>query len=277
MNWLGEPAWVSVCGEVRAVVSELRERLLYLGSIDGSVNLLNAPHPRRLPCPTDAWPNQGGHRFWLGPQKHWVWPPPAEWEYSAAAEARSEADTLILRQPHIDSRFPAITREYAWEGDRLRCTARWQDNGTAYFGMHVVAVDLPFVAKAQLAPAATAPHGFVEVHMEGARRDGFLPNPAVSIANAEAALVAGRRIFKAGFMPQPLTVSRAKGWRLSVLPGPNVGHASDAPDHGFLSQVWVGTDIHDWAELEQLTPYLRGDTHGRCASSIYIVATPPGC
>jgi hypothetical protein len=39
--------------------------------------------------------------------------------------------------------------------------------------------------------------------------------------------------------------------------------------------VWVGDKTNDIAELEQLTPQLKGDASGNCSSTIYIVATPP--
>ena len=86
-TWQGEPAWASIHGPVRAIVSEARARLIYLGAADGSYNLLNAPTPR----PAEGQ-NQGGHRFWLGPQYRWVWPPLKEWEFSAAAQVSTRAD-----------------------------------------------------------------------------------------------------------------------------------------------------------------------------------------
>lgn len=275
-TWRGETAWSSTQGRVTAVVTELRQRLLYLGPADGSQNLLNAPYPRLLPTAHNPWPNQGGHRFWLGPQSRWVWPPPTEWEYTSAATVLTRGPTLVLAQPRHDPSFPAVTREYDWDGARLRCTARWADEGPPFFGMHVVPVDLPFVGAAQLVKSAAVPLGMVEVRMEDARVSGFLPHPAVSVAGADALLTAGRRVIKAGFSPQPLSIARAHGWRLTVRPGPYEGIPAGAPDHGYLSQIWVGSPEHDLAELEQLTPYLRGDRSGVCASSIYIEATPPG-
>jgi hypothetical protein len=273
--WRGEPAWTSTVGLVRAVVSERRERLIYLGAANGSLNLINAPYPQVLPDDVNRWPNQGGHRFWLGPQSRWIWPPPTEWEYSAAAKVAVDRSVLQLQQPRYDSSYPAITREYAWEGSCFRCTARWADDGRPYFGMHVIPVDLPFLGRARLVRTDAIPLGVVNVQLERSMVDGFIPHPAVELDCQDATLRGGRRVIKLGFAPQPLTIDRPGGWKLSVLPGPNEGVVTETPDCGYLSQIWVGGPEHDLAELEQLTPYLRADTNGECASTIYIEAIPP--
>lgn len=273
--WRGEHAWTSIQGSVRAVVTAARERLIYLGSEDGTLNLINAPYPQVLPNEQHRWPNQGGHRFWLGPQKRWVWPPPKDWEYASVSQSEVDGGVLTLWQPRTALAYPAIVREYAWEGTRLRCTARWRDEGRPYFGMHVIPVDLPFVGSAKLSKSPDAPLGLVDVQMDGAATEGFLPHPAVTLDETQATLSGGLKVIKAGFCPQPLSVARAKQWTLSVLPGPNEGVALEAPDHGYLSQIWVGAPEHDLAELEQLTPYLRGNARGECASTIYLEAQAP--
>lgn len=274
--WRGESAWSSTQGAVRAVVTEVRSRLIYIGSLDGTVNLINAPYPQTLPDEKNRWPNQGGHRFWLGPQKRWVWPPLTEWEYSAAASVTSTGAVLTLHEPHHNTAYPAITREYAWEGTRLRCTAHWPDNGRSYFGLHVVPVDVPFTVRARLAKSEAVPAGAVVAEMVNPESPLTLPHPSVTIEGDFAVMQSGIKIVKLGFKPQALTIDRPQGWKLSVLPGPTEGLALESPDQGYLSQVWVGGPEHDLAELEQLSPHLRGDANGRCASSIYIEATPPG-
>lgn len=60
-----------------------------------------------------------------------------------------------------------------------------------------------------------------------------------------------------------------------MLPGPSSVATRTCPDQGYLSQVWVGDKTHDLAELEQLTPQLKGDASGNCSSTIYIEATAP--
>src|ERR1035437_6924009 len=47
--WQGESAWASTQSNVQAVISEARSRLMYLGAVDGSFNLLNAPSPQVHP------------------------------------------------------------------------------------------------------------------------------------------------------------------------------------------------------------------------------------
>jgi hypothetical protein len=271
--WQNEPAWISSQDGVRAVVSEARARLIYLGASDGSFNLLNAPWPQVHPDKNNPWPNQGGHRFWLGPQSRWVWPPPYEWEYSASQDAVVEAGVLILHHTHVNPVYPAITREYAWEGNRMRCTARWQDDGRAYFGIHVVAVNTPFAVTARLEKTKDAPAGLVAAQMAEPEGPILLPHPSIAMDSEHATVRSGIKRVKLGFTSQALAIERPHGWKLSVQPGPNTVAGNSTPDLGYLSQVWVGEKNDDLAELEQLTPYLKGDASGRCSSTIYLEAT----
>jgi hypothetical protein len=257
------------------VVTEARSRLIYMGSMDGALNLLNAPYPQARATDKDPSPNQGGHRFWLGPQRRWKWPPLSEWEYSPAAEARAEGSVLILVEFRRDLSYPEVAREYAWEGGRLRCTARWRDDGRPYFGMHVVPVDTPISVTARLAAWDEVPSGAVAAQMVSPEPELELPQPSIAVDGTTATVRSGIKVAKVGFAPQALTVSRPRGWTLSVQPGPFEGVALGAPDKGYLSQVWVGSSKDSLAELEQLTPYLRGDANGRCASTIFIEATAP--
>ncbi len=274
-RWKGEPAWESVHGEVRAVVSEARCRLVYLGAADGSFNLLNAPDSAPMPDAHDVSPNWGGHRFWLGPQKRWVWPAPADWEHAAAKSVVVDHGALVLQQPHTDPQYPALRREYAWDGRGLRCTVSWKDDGRPYYGMHVVALNLPFRIVTRLVRWEEVPDGLVDVQMQAPRVKGVLPNPCVEVRGDQATIVAGRATLKSGYVPQPLTVERPGGWELSMVPGPHEGVAIASPDFGYLSQVWVGGPQYDLAEIEQLTPYLIGGRDGRCSSTIHLVALPP--
>lgn len=273
-EWQGESAWISSSDGVRAVVTEARSRLIYLGAADGSFNLLNAPWPQVLPSKDNPWPNQGGHRFWLGPQHRWVWPPPAEWEYASVQVASAKGNVLTLHHAHVNRDYPALTREYAWEGHKLRCTVRWKDNGKPYFGLHVVAVNTPFVITAKLKKTADVPNGLVVARMVDPEKPIQLPHPSITIDGDTATVRGEIQQVKLGFTPQPLTIDRPHGWKLSVIPGPASVATSEVPDQGYLSQVWVGNSTHDLAELEQLTPVLKGDATGHCTSTIYIEATP---
>ena len=274
-TWQGEPAWSSSQNNVRAVITEARSRLIYLGAINGSFNLINAPLPLLRPSQDNPWPNQGGHRFWLGPQSRWVWPPPTEWEYAAVQSATANAGVLTLHHAHVNKDYPALTREYAWEGNRLRCTVRWQDDGRAYFGIHVVAVNTPFAITARLEKSPKVPAGLVVAQMKDPEPPISLPHPSITLDGDHATVRGEIKSIKLGFPPQPLTIDRSQGWTLSVAPGPSTIGTSDAPDQGYLSQIWVGDKTHNLAELEQLTPTLKGDATGHCSSTIYIEATPP--
>lgn len=266
--WNEEAAWSSVRGNVRAIVSEARSRLIYLGAADGSSNLLNAPRPDDA----NPHPNQGGHRFWLGPQHHWIWPPPTEWEYAPAVSASVDGGVFILGHAQIDPNYPALTREYAWEGNRLRCTVRWADDGRLYFGMHVLAVDSPFAVTVRLERCDAVPDGLVLARMVDPVSPIRLPHPAISLHDGRATVSAGIQMVKLGFAPQPLIIGRSDGWNLAMHPGPCGGVTGDMPDLGYLSQVWVGDESSDFAEIEQLTPQLRGDSSGQCSSTVYIEA-----
>jgi hypothetical protein len=181
---------------------------------------------------------------------------------------------LTVVQARIDPGYPAVVREYAWEGGRLRCTARWKDDGEPHFGLHVVPVDVPLTLVARLVRTDGVPAGAVAAQMVHPEPALSLPHPSVEVHGDLATVSSGIKTVKLGFAPQALTIARPHGWTLSVQPGPCEGVATGAPDQGYLSQVWVGSPKDPLAELEQLSPYLKGDAGGLCASTIYIEATP---
>ncbi|MFT3784222.1 MAG: hypothetical protein QM790_19610 [Nibricoccus sp.] len=182
---------------------------------------------------------------------------------------------LTLRHTNLNSEYPAITREYTWEDSRLRCTARWKDNGSTYFGLHVVAVDTPFAATGRLKKSKEAPIGLVVAQMVAPAEPIHLPHPSIQVDNAHATVLSGIETIKLGFPPQPLTIDRPQGWKLSLQRGPHSAETTATPDNGYLSQIWVGDRTQNLAELEQLTPYLKGDISGSCSSTVYLEATPP--
>jgi hypothetical protein len=275
-RFLGARAWQSRQGGQLAIVSEARCRLLYLGAADGSLNLLSAPANPPAADASDPSPNWGGHRFWLGPQQRWVWPPLADWEASPAASASAAGAVLTLTHPRGVSHYPTLTREYAWEGTRLRCTVRWKDDGRAYYGMHVVAVDAPAEISGQLHRCQATPEGAVAVRMDGFDTRGVVSHPAATVAGDTLTLRSGaERPAKMGLSPQPLRCARASGWSLVMSPGPATGVPIGASDQGFLSQVWVGLPRVPFAELEQLSPFVLGDTSGLCSSTCYLEAIAP--
>lgn len=272
-TWNDEPAWQSEHGLQRVVVSEARSRVIYLGPADGQHNLLSAPTPREEPSAKQGAPNWGGHRFWLGPQTRWNWPPPRDWEFSAAVSATVEGDHLHLKEPQTDSAYPALERDYVWEGDRLRCTGRWQPKGRPYYGMHVVAVDVPAKIEARLYAWDNVPLGTVAVRGDTPNAKDPLPHPAVKVEGTRAIMTTGIEVAKLGFYPQTLSVERGD-WTLFVHPGPVEGIALESPDYGYLSQVWVGNPSHTFCELEQISPFLLAGPDGWCSTTIYLEARP---
>lgn len=275
-EFLGEKAWASKQGAVLAVVSEARGRLIYLGKGDGSLNLLSAPAVRAAPTNADSSPNWGGHRFWLGPQARWIWPPLTDWEYSAAARVSVEDAVLKLEFPRANCDYPALAREYAWQGTRLRATVRWKDDGRAYYGMHVFALQAPAEIIATTRKSAEFPAGFVSVRLDGYDVSGFLPHKAVREENGRVWLRSGlAKSAKYAFPVQTLSVPRADGWVLELHPGPSEGVPVGSSDGGFLSQAWIGDASGAFSEIEQLSPLLLGDERGLCSSSCFVEAVPP--
>lgn len=264
--WRGEEAWASHSSGVLAVVSGKHSRLVYLGAADGSANLLHSPLAG----------NPGGHRFWLGPQHLWGWPPPADWEDSAAISAEAVRGVLSLHHARRDPSFPALAREYSWEGNHLRCTVHWEDDGRPRFGMHILAVNTPFEITVRLETSAAAPEGMVLARIIDPEPAIQLPHPAVIPNGTHATVRAGIREAKFGFTRQSLAVGRPGDWSLAMHPGPEEGSRVGQPDDGYLSQVWVGDGSSDFSEVEQLSPFLRGDATGGCSSTVFIEAIPSG-
>jgi hypothetical protein len=272
-RWHDEPAWISTSQGFDAIVTETRARLIYFGPAGGTENLLSAPTPLECPSAANVSPNWGGHRFWLGPQSRWKWPPVADWEFSAAAQVTTSEGILTVRHAHSVGNYPSLVREYTWENGRLRCTVRWQDDGRPYYGMHVFAIEVPAAIDAKLAKWEHVPHGVVGINGDTPNATAPVPHPAVAIDGGIAHIRSGVAVAKLGFFPQPLEVTRGKH-RLIVHPGPTQGTAIETPDFGYVTQIWVGAGSAKFAELEQITPYLIGQsTVDRwCASTVYLEA-----
>lgn len=269
-RWKGEAAWKSISRQgVQAVVSEERARLIYFGSDDGKQNLLSAPSPKTLPSPKERSPNWGGHRFWLGPQSRWSWPPPKDWEFSAASSIEVQGGALHVRLAHALTAFPQVERDYAWEDERLRCTVRWQGGERPSYAMHVVAIEIPAVFEVALQPSEQTPHGLVQVNGDKPNATSPLPHPAVEVSGNRGVIRSGIATGKFGLTSQSLQVAR--GDRMLILhPGPFNGTAAEPPDFGFLTQIWVGGKGSTFCELEQLTPYLSPAEDGWCGSTVYL-------
>src|SRR5690606_6276552 len=117
-TWRGEEAYESRSGGWHAIVSVARARLVHFGATADDRNLLFETATRDHP---QGW---GGHRVWLGPQGTWPsgwWPPPPEWESTAAERATVREDVLELPIRPAGHGWPRWTRTYHWEGDALVC------------------------------------------------------------------------------------------------------------------------------------------------------------
>jgi hypothetical protein len=148
--------------------------------------------------------------------------------------------------------------------------------------MHVIAVDRPFTITARLEAGDAAPAGLVFARMVDEVPAIQLPHPAISVSDGSAMVRAGILETKLGFVPQTLATERADGWSLSMHPGPSGGPRGEMPDNGYLSQVWVGDESSEFAEIEQLTPLLRSNDSGKCFSTIFmeashLICSSPSC
>ncbi len=274
-TWNNEPAWVAQNGAQEAIVSEARSRVIYIGPASGDHNLLSAPVPKAAPTPKIFAPNWGGHRFWLGPQSRWGWPPNTDWEFSAAQNVAMKGSELVITEVHHDLRYPSIQRVYVWEGEHLRCTARWRGGDKPYYGMHVVAIDVPAEIAPRLASWERVPFGLVAVRGDNSNATDPLPHPAITLKDGRAIAKSGIAVGKFGFYPQTLSVRRG-AWTLLVQNGPVEGTPIESPDFGYLTQLWVGDEHATFCELEQITPFLLPDDHGWCGSTIYLEAIRTG-
>lgn len=251
-EWQNEKAWASVSNGWTAVVSEDRARLVALTPPDGEGNLLFAELKNQF-----SW---GGHRFWLGPQGSWkaVWPPPRDWETSAAEKIEVEGGLLRVVHPQTDRNYPQIVRSYEWRMGVLHCTASWRDG--RYQGIHVIQIPTISVVHVERVVSKRLPKGYVLLPIYG--RDGTLtgddaPSAVATINGSHVQLRYGSTLEKIGFPPQDL-VAEIGDYHLRLRRGKMVGMSTNCPDFGMLTQVFLGSNESAFIEIEQLTP-LGGD------------------
>lgn len=250
--WRGEKAWQSTSQGWVATVSAERSRLVAITRLGERRNLL-------YESPRDAisW---GGHRCWLGPQSDWrpVWPPPRDWESSAAARVRAIGSLLTLTHPHTDPQYPALSRTYEWRGDVLHCRLSWQ--GGRFYGIHIVQLPRSAVVTVQRAVTPSFPLGYALVPIYR-RPDTLTEVPlAQAVSRVSGDIVTLRhanQTEKAAFFPQTI-LARIGRYRLQMERGEQSGFSSSAPDMGLLTQVFLGDRLNPFIEIEQLSPYGRG-------------------
>ncbi|MEZ5275721.1 MAG: hypothetical protein R3F07_05025 [Opitutaceae bacterium] len=270
--WRGEAAHEARTEEWRAIVSSHRGRLVHFGPVEDGSNLLYESPEAAALLPGGDFPEWGGHRFWLGPQKSWEWPPHPDWEYSPAAEVVVEGERLVVVMPRTDDHYPKLTREYFWSGDRLGCLVRWSVTDRPYYAMQIFAVPSSTRVEAEPVPTVDVPLGFVRVTWDFPERPAVLPPGAVAEPGGLLVLRPAGESVKLGFPPQKLR-GVSDRFILQVSPAATTGRVIHPPDAGFLSQVWVCSAGGAVVEIEQISPYLLPD--GDEASSLVFLEGIP--
>lgn len=255
--WHGEKAWQSTSQGWVATVSQERSRLVAITRVGEGSNLLY-----ESPREGISW---GGHRTWLGPQSAWrpAWPPPRDWESSAAARVKASGDLLTLTHPHADPQYPALSRTYEWRGDVLHCRLSWQ--GGKFYGIHIVQLlrSAMVIVHRAVAPGLPLGYALVPIYRRPdtltdvplARKVSRIDGDTVTLRHANHAE-------KAAFFPQTI-LARIGKYRLQMGRGVQSGFSSSSPDMGLLTQVFLGDRLNPFIEIEQLSPYAKG----RSASS----------
>lgn len=247
-EWRGERAWIASSGGWTAIVSEERARLVSLAPEGGGADLLYAEQKDIF-----SW---GGHRFWLGPQTAWTapWPPPADWERSAAAEIVTEGDILRVKQARAEASYPEIERAYVWRDGVLSCTVSWRD--ARFQGIHIVQVPKDATVLVRREASEAAPLGYVLLPIykrPGLRVNEPLSSKVATIAGDSLTLRYGGVREKVGVPPQPI-VAEMGAYRLTLRRGEMSGMSETKPDIGMLTQAYFGSAEDPFIEIEQLTP-----------------------
>lgn len=223
---------------------------------------------------------EGGHRVWLGPQTEWGnwWPPPADWEASAAAgvTVSEEGGTLTLELPRADKAFPAVARSYRLVEEGVVLGMSWGAvEGRCFQGVQILQVTPRAVAELPWSGEDDRV-GFLPL----AERPGFswaevLPVDVAKAAPDGAALrvgVSGREE-KLGFKPRSLAVTSPGGGRFAMMPGVSQGGVVGAPDEGLYTQVYFGAAEWAMLEVEQLSPRLK-PVEGRAGFEVFLKLEP---
>lgn len=274
-TWHGENAYRSIRGEIHAIVSLQRARLVYFGSSDGKRNLMATPDRRILPNENEPSPDWGGHRFWLGPQKNWGWPPLADWEYSSVQSCMPHDESLQLQGPHANVAYPQIRRRYHWHDNELHCSCEWQSNDTPYYGMHVLAITPIDSLKLYIQISNTTPAGYLRIHL-----DGTDPTPLSTIETRDGTATLHSSDgqadgIKVGFPIQTIA-HQSKHGTLRMSPAKTKGVVTSEVDCGYRSQIWC-RDTGPFSEIEQISPYLKAPRGDWISCSIALsanIATP---
>jgi hypothetical protein len=256
-HWNGEEAVTSKNDGWMAIVSIDRARLVWYGPVGGP-NLLFSTATRDDPA---GW---GGHRLWLGPQHDWpaYWPPPGAWEHSRAKSvALDQHNRLRLELFEAGNGWPKLARTYRWHGADMICGAEMEGGKRPAQVIQIVQIPKSSLVHVAAFPDAFAPRGYVRLPAGSVQQltTEFQPPPQVSGNGHLLELHYNGTVEKLGFAPEVLGATDGP-WKLGVVRGPHTGHPESEPDHGYFSQVFLGSH-EPFIELEQLSPmFPAGET-----------------
>jgi hypothetical protein len=253
MIWQGEKAWESTSAGWTAIVSEERSRLVGIVDTVTGDNLLFAP-------PTKGAVSWGGHRCWLGPQSGWKtdWPPPVDWEASAADQVVASGALLTVTHPQTDDGYPGLSRTYQWRGGVLHCELRWQ--GGRRHAIHILQLPSWSLVHVRRAVTKDLPFGYAWPQSTGtveALTDKALPDGVSRVEGDKVMLWHANITAKVAFAPQEIVAEIGKH-QLKMRRGLVSGCTEKSPDFGLLTQVYVGDWQNPFVEIEQLSPYADG-------------------
>jgi hypothetical protein len=266
LTWRGEQAFVLTTAQWRAIVSIERGRLVHFGPAAEETNLLFASATRDDPF---SW---GGHRVWFGPQSLWGWPPPVQWERSAAERATASGASLELFVPDAGDGWPRMTRIYELAEGKLACRVRAEGGTRSAQVMQILQTATTTEVDVQPRPSAAWPRGYVRVggSLGPALQPEFLQPQVVTVLADGLRLRYTGIVDKLAFPPQALRANIG-AHLLRVDFGGSRGVEVATPDAGFYSQVYLGEATSPVVELEQLSPQWKA---GEAAEFTMLVDLP---
>ncbi len=253
--WQGERAFRLRTAAWEAIVSVERARLVSLAAADTPTeNLLLTAADQKHPL------GFGGHRLWLGPQVSWssVWPPPKEWEMSAASEVEVSGASLTLILPATKDSWGQLRRHYFPAGEALRCEAEVSGAARPVQFMQIIQTPPSSVVTVPARVSAEWPAAYAPVSVTStARPPSVFPEfSQVSRSGDFLSVRLTGQVGKFGFPPAPLRIQKGTTI-LECRPGPYSGTVVEFPDGGLTTQVYVGSPANGLVvELEQLSPLL---------------------
>ena len=270
-TWRGLPAFRSEQGGWTAAVCPQWGRLVSVTAPDGQELLHVSDKPSLADCQGGT---AGGHMVWLGPQARWNWPPPAQWEYSAATSVVS-GGALSLQLPEGTPQQPGLTRRYAWTSEGLRCSVSWRAEGR-WHALQVFQVRAD--ARVRLTPVVREglPAGFAVRTGNGGMWDTSirLPQPCL-ISEGSDVIVQRADPFQKIFFPLQAPRISFGSWNLALERlAHDGGGENDEPDNGLPTQIFAG-QAWEMIEVEQASPMLDGSTTAALAEVVLRILPSP--